>query len=190
MKLSNGWGVTACAAVLTMTLASGISAQAARGGGEDARQFAEQAMMANVAEVKLGQLAEQRAQNAAVKDFARTMVRDHTKGKNDLKQAVKGSGIAEPAQLDAKHQELYDRLSKLNGAEFDREYMKAMAAGHGEVKAMLESRATTSSTATKGTAGSASEHLDAAVNDWAKKALPTVSQHLQKAEQISSQVNK
>ena len=101
-------------------VAIGTSGQATRDAA-DARRFAEQAMMANTAEVKLGELAGQRAQSAAVKEFAQMMVRDHTKGLNDLKQAVKGQGIDEPSQLDAKHQALYDRLSKLSGAEFDRQ---------------------------------------------------------------------
>ena len=155
----------------------------------DARHFADQAMMANTAEVKLGELAGKRAQSAAVKEFAQMMVRDHTKAKNELKQAVKGSNIDEPTQLDTKHQALYERLSQLNGAAFDREYMAAMVDGHREVKSMLSERAD-QPPAAKGTSGSTSNDakLDTAVKQWASKALPVVSQHLQKAEQINGQL--
>ena len=179
---SSGYLALACV-VLLMT--SAVAGQTAA----DARHFADQAMMANTAEVKLGELAAKRAQSAAVKEFAQMMVRDHTKAKNELKQAVKGYNIAEPTQLDTKHQALYDKLSQLNGAAFDREYMAAMLDGHREVKGMLSARAD-QPPAAKGTSGSTSDdaRLGNAVTQWAGKALPVVSQHLQKAEQINNQV--
>lgn len=171
------------------SITAGTSGQVASGQAADARRFAEQAMAANVAEIKLGELAKSHAQSPAVKQFAQMMVTDHTKAENELKQAVKGQGIDEPTQLDAKHQALYDKLSGLKGADFDREYMMAMVNGHREVKDMLDARADQPPSA-KGTTGTTSDNsqLDAAVNRWAGKALPTVSHHLQKAEEISNQV--
>jgi len=165
------------------SLTAGTSGQTSASGS-----FAEQAMMANTAEVKLGELAAAHAQNSAVKQFAQMMVRDHTKAENELKQAVKGHHIEEPTHLDAKHQALYDKLNQLKGADFDREYMAAMVAGHRDVKNMLTVRANQANTA-QGTSGSSSDdvQLENAVNRWASKALPVVSQHLQKAEQISGQ---
>lgn len=177
------WGATAaCVAVL----AAGLSGQSP---AVNAESFAKQAMLANKAEVKLGELAVQKAQSAEVKAFAQMMVKEHTNGLNALKEAVKGQGVEEPAQLDAKHQTLYDRLSKLSGAEFDREYMKAMVDGHREVKSMVETRANRTPTTT-GTSGRVSDdsRLDNAVNQWATKALPTVTKHLEQAEQISAKL--
>jgi putative membrane protein len=170
-------------------VAIGTSGEAARTAA-DARRFAEQAMMANTAEVKLGELAGQRAQSAEVKEFAQMMVRDHTKGLNDLKEAVKGQGINEPSQLDAKHQALHDRLSKLSGLEFDREYMRAMVEGHRDVQDMLDNRATKTPGARGTSGGGAPENsqLDVAVNRWASQKLPGVTQHLQRAERITSQL--
>jgi putative membrane protein len=171
------------------SITAGTSGQTSSAQSTGARQFAEQAMAANVAEIKLGELAKSHAQNAAVKQFAQMMVTDHTKAKNELKQAVKGQGIEEPTQLDAKHQALYDKLSGLKGADFDREYITAMVDGHRDVKDMLDDRADQPGIA-KGTAGRTSDNsqLDAAVNQWATRTLPAVSQHLQKAEQISKQL--
>lgn len=163
----------------------GTSGQADRIAGTDADMFARQAMLANKAEVKLGELAIERAQSPAVKEFARMMVRDHGNGLDTLKQAVKGFNVDEPAQLNAKHQALHDRLSKLSGAEFDREYMMAMVDAHREVANMLDDRAGQSPSAT-GTSGTDNSRLDASVNQWATKALPTTKQHLQKAEQVNS----
>jgi putative membrane protein len=169
--------------------AVGTSGQAARGNDVNAASFTTQAMIANKAEVKLGELAAQKAQNADVKAFAQMMVKDHTTGLNTLKEAVKGQGVEEPAQLDTKHQALYDRLSKLSGAEFDREYMMAMVDGHREVKNMLETRANRTPTTT-GTSGRVADdsRLDSAVNQWAGKTLPVVTKHLERAEQISGRL--
>jgi hypothetical protein len=56
------------------------------------------------------------------------------------------------------------------------------------VKNMLEDHAKPGATAT-GTTGKTADN-ETAVNQWASKTLPAVEQHLQKAEQISSQVSK
>jgi putative membrane protein len=168
----------------------GTSGQAARD-ATGAAGFAEKAMEANKAEVQLGELAQQKAHNAEVKEFARMMVRDHTNALNELKQAVAGRGtVEEPSKLDAKHQSLHDRLSKLNGAEFDREYMKAMVDGHRDVKNMLDERADQKPAAATGTSGRTADgsQLDSAVNQWASQTLPAVEQHLQKAEQITDRL--
>ncbi len=50
--------------------------------------FAMKAAQGGMAEVQLGQLAAQKADNAAVKAFGRQMVDDHTKANDDLKSAA------------------------------------------------------------------------------------------------------
>ena len=179
----------------------GTSGQAARatthGQDGDARYFVEHATSAGNAEVELGKLASQRAQSADVKEFAQMMVRDHTKAGSELKQAIAAHNVNPPAGLDAKHQQLMDRLKQLNGAAFDREYMKAMVDGHMEVQNMLKDRADArargrlNSTGTTGIKPSTADNasLDAAVNQWASKTLPTVEQHLQKAQQIQRKLD-
>lgn len=156
----------------------------------DARYFIEHATIAGNAEVELGRLASQRAQNPQVKEFAQMMVRDHSKVGAELKQAVSGHGVETPEGLDAEHRQLKDRLSNLSGADFDREYMKAMVDGHKEVKSMLQNRSggAHDPRAPKATGTTGSSSLDVAVNQWASRALPTVEQHLQKAEQIYGKV--
>ena len=151
------------------------------------RAFVEKMGQANIAEVKLGQLAAERAANAQVKQFAGRMVNDHQKANGELKQIASKMAVQLPADLDAKHQELYDRLSKLKGPEFDREYMKAMVDGHQEVLGELE-RQTGSSERGVGTAGGASQ-ANASVSGWAKNTLPDVRQHLEQAKQIEAKLS-
>ena len=88
--------------------------------------FAMKAAQANFAEVELGKLAQQKASSDDVKKFAQMMVDDHTKALDDLKSSAGTHNITWPTTLDAKHKKLSDRLSKLSGAAFDREYMQAM----------------------------------------------------------------
>src|SRR5688572_27878111 len=87
------------------------------------RDFVNDLGVAGMAEVELGKMAAERAANAEVKRFAQRMVDDHSKGADKLKAVATSHNIMLPTELDDKHRDLRDRLSKLNGAEFDREYM-------------------------------------------------------------------
>jgi len=108
--------------------------------GNDVQQFIEKAAIANMAEVQLGQLAQQQAQDPQVKQFAQMMVDEHTKALDQLKTAAGGQGTI-PSALDSKHQKLHDKLAKLQGAEFDRAYMDAMVDAHKDAEKLLKSRA-------------------------------------------------
>jgi putative membrane protein len=113
------------------------SAQAARA---DAQAFVNDMTIAGLAEVQLGKIATERAANADVKAFGQMMVDDHTEAGNELKQVAMQLKLQQPAQLEQKHKDLVDKLSKLQGAEFDREYMNAMVQGHQEVLGKLRAR--------------------------------------------------
>jgi putative membrane protein len=151
------------------------------------RAFVEKIGQANFAEARLGQLAAERAANAQVKRFASRMVNDHQKANNELKSIASKMAVQLPADLDAKHRELYDRLSKLKGAEFDREYMKAMVDGHQEVLSELERQADDSAGRSVGTSGDASQ-AHASVTGYAKKMVPDVREHLEQAKQINGKL--
>src|SRR5690606_15432286 len=51
---------------------------------EEAADFAARAAQGGMAEIELGQLAQQRAQNPDVRAYAEMMVRDHTNAANEL----------------------------------------------------------------------------------------------------------
>ena len=104
------------------------------------KNFVHDLIIANMAEVDLGKLAAERGANAQVKQFGQMMVDDHTKAGDKLKAIATQDNIEMPTALDDKHRDLHDKLAKLQGAEFDREYMSAMVDGHEDVKDKLESR--------------------------------------------------
>src|SRR5262245_24267991 len=94
------------------------------------KEFVAKALSDGLVEVKLGELAEKRARNEKVKEFARTMVKDHTKANKELRELATNFKLAVAAGLGRDQQATYLRLSRLDGADFDRAYMKAMVEDH------------------------------------------------------------
>jgi putative membrane protein len=154
--------------------------------------FVEKMAAVGIAEVKLGELAAQRAANAEVKQFGRRMVADHQKANAELKQVAAKANITLPAETDKEHQDLLDRLSKLKGAEFDREYMMAMVDGHEDVAQELQRHADTPAQRgdrAVGTTGQGAQaDQTAPVKQWAAKTLPAVQKHLEQARQIQGKL--
>ena len=161
--------------------------------GAGAREFVHDVSIMNHAEVEMAQLALERAESPEVKQFAQMMIRDHTKSGNELKQAVSRHNVDVTMQMDAKHQSLMEKLKKLRGPEFDREYMNAMVEGHQDARDLIDSRAGDSrATGTAGTTGTQADNhdeaLDNAVKQWATQALPAVERHLNRAEEIHERI--
>ncbi|MGM9507878.1 DUF4142 domain-containing protein [Larkinella sp. GY13] len=99
---------------------------------EDDSEFAVKAASGGMMEVELGKLAEQKAVNPKVKEFGAMMASDHAKANEELKTLTTSKNITIPATLSEDHQKHVDDLSKLSGAEFDKEYVKLMVDDHKE----------------------------------------------------------
>ena len=83
-------------------------------------KFAKDAAAGGLAEVKLGQLAQEKGSSDAVKDFGKRMVDDRSKAGDHLKKVAAKNQIMLPSQLEAQYKTTYDKLSKLSGAAFDK----------------------------------------------------------------------
>ncbi|HEX6895170.1 MAG TPA: DUF4142 domain-containing protein [Bryobacteraceae bacterium] len=138
------------------------------------KTFMNRAAEGGVAEVKLGQLAQEKASNQAVKDFGQRMATDHQKANDQLKSLASSKNVTLPDSMSAKDQVLYNRLSKLSGDQFDREYMRAMVQDH--KTDVNEFRRETE------------RAKDPDVRAFASGTLPVLEHHLQLAEQTSGQV--
>jgi putative membrane protein len=131
------------------------------------RGFVEEAARDSMAEVTLGELAQQRASNPQVKEFGSRMVQDHTKARDELTRIAQAKGVQIPT-LDRSQRRDADRLGKLSGAEFDRAYMKHMVDDHKKVVDEFEK---------------ASRSVqDREIKDFATRTLPTLQTHLQMAQ--------
>ena len=151
-----------------------MSAKDAKVASSD-RKFMEKAAQGGMAEVKLGQLATQKAGSDQVRQFGQRMVDDHSKADEQLKQVASNKGVTLPTELDKSTQKEYDKLSKLSGADFDREYMKHMVSDHkqdvGDFKAQ------------------ASKAKDPDLKAFAASTLPTLEQHLTLAQSTEKATN-
>lgn len=130
--------------------------------------FVMKAAQGGLAEVKLGKLAQERASSAEVKNFGAQMVEDHGKANEKLKGIAQSKNITLPDSLDPKDQALHDKLSSLNGVEFDRAYMNAMRKDHR--KDVSEFRKESNSA------------QDPDIKSFAASTLPTLETHLRMAE--------
>lgn len=158
------------------------------------RDFVQDLSFANQAEVELGRYASEHAANADVKRFGQMMVDDHTKAFDELKQIAMQYSVPVPVGLDEKHRDLKDKLSKLRGAEFDKQYMDAMVDGHQDVVDKLQSRVDERDSSavltgkqekdTNVVPEKSDNAVKASLNAWAANALPVVKAHLDKAKAI------
>jgi len=94
------------------------------------RNFVKEAASGSMLEVKLGELASQKASNPEVKQFGERMVRDHSMAGERLREIVQAKNVALPEKMERKHQRAYDKLARLSGEEFDRQYMSYMTKDH------------------------------------------------------------
>ena len=136
--------------------------------------FIRHAGSTNLMEIRLGQVAQSRATNSAVKQFGQRMVDDHTRLQNQLTAVVSNTGVSFVPAMDASHQQLASRIERLSGAEFDRTYMQAMIQGHQDDINQFQ----TQSQSARSTQ----------VRNLASGTLPLLQQHLSLAVQVGSQV--
>ena len=161
-----------------LTLASGLGAQQTPTSlklQRTDRNFITKAAAGGRAEVDLGQLAQGKASSDAVKQFGQRMVEDHGAANQELMQLAENKGM----QLDdktPKPDRLLTRLSKLQGPEFDREYVKAMVKDHKQDVAEFR----------RMHSGAVDPNLKA----WVDKTLPTLEDHLKTIEGIQAQMAK
>ena len=170
MVLAGGAVVAALALIVAPA-----AAQKQKLAGADA-DFIKEAAEGGMLEVKLGQYAMDNAGSEAVKKFAKRMVDDHGKASMELKTLAADKNVTLPTKLDKKSQETYDKLAKLKGTEFDKEYMRHMVEDHEKDVAKFQS---------------ASKNLqDPDLKAWALKTLPTLNEHLRMAKDIHGQIEK
>lgn len=132
------------------------------------RKFIEEAAQGGVAEVKLGQLAAQKGESSEVKQFGQRMVDDHSKANDKLHQVASSKGVNLPDNMDAASKREYEKLQKLSGARFDREYMNAMVSDHKKDVREFQKEEKTAK--------------DGDVKMFTTNTLPTLEEHLKLAQ--------
>jgi putative membrane protein len=138
---------------------------------EKDKNFAKEAALGGMAEVELGRLAQQNAQNDDVKQFGARMVQDHTTANQQLMMILAATDVTAPTQLDEKHRKAFEKLSKMRGAEFDRAYMREMVEDHDKTVKKFRQQATQGS--------------NPDLKEFAQNTLPVLEQHQKMAHDIN-----
>jgi putative membrane protein len=143
------------------------------------QKFIEDAIKGNRAEVTLGKMMASKAKDPDVKQFAQMMVKDHTTALSELEQLARQKSVNVPAGLPDDAQELQSKLqSKLqsdSGAQLDKDYMNGMVDDHQKDVQEFQH--------------AAQNATDPDVKQLASKLLPTLQQHLDKAQQVNAKVS-
>jgi len=164
-----------CGAVALLGLLS-VTARADDKSPANDRDFVAHMAKGGFAEVKLGELAEKRAANPKVKEFGARMVKYHTDANNKLSEVARAQKIAVAAGLDQESRQMFMDLSRLQGEEFDRHYMKMMVEDHEKDVSMVEDYA--------------KKAMDPAIKKFCEDTLPTLREHLKMAKEVNDTVNK
>ena len=141
---------------------------------KDSSKFAVEAAQGGLTEVELGKVAMRNATDPSVKEFGLRMVSDHSRANDELKSIAAQKNIQLPAEVSSSQKSLIDKLSKLSGAEFDKEYMADMVKDHEEDVAAFETQAKDGGTAE--------------IKEFAGKTLPTLKSHLEMAREVAKKV--
>lgn len=95
------------------------------------QQFVTLAYQGNNAEIQTSQLALERSQDQAIRQYAERMINEHTQANEALTLYANQRNLALPSQpIDPLNQAIADQLSQLSDAEFDSAYMGAQANAH------------------------------------------------------------
>ncbi len=132
---------------------------------ESDAKFAVDAANGGMAEVALGKLAQSKATNAKVKEFADMMVADHSKANDELMALAQLKNITLPGTVSEEKQSTMDDLTKKAGSDFDKAYVEQMIDDHKKTISMYED---------------ASKNLkDVDLKAFVDGKLPTVKAHLE-----------
>ena len=154
-----------------------INSIAAAAPGAYDKQFLSKAADEGSTEIAASKVAQSKSSNPEVKKFANTMVTDHTKVAEELKQLASSKQIEVSDQPGAKHQVQIDKLGRLEGQQFDQEYAASIGvAAHKEAVKLF--------TDASQKAG------DPDIKAFAAKTLPALQHHLDMANAMQAALAK
>jgi putative membrane protein len=145
---------------------------AAFGAASPDSSFYKQAAEGGIAEVELGNLAQQKSTNASVKDYGAMMVKDHGAANEKFKGIASSKNISLPTSPSVGQMATKAKLEVLSGEAFDKSYIKSMIKDHKEDIALFKKEAATGK--------------DPDAKAFAAATLPTLQAHLKKIESIAA----
>jgi predicted outer membrane protein len=142
----------------------------------DDRRFLKDAAAANRFEGEASRLALGKSNDPGVRSFAATLINHHVSASNELLHMLHARGMAQPMLANDQRKTL-NRLAKLQGAKFDREFLDEVGRKFQLDDVQYFERA---SIATR----------DPQLKAWIDRTLPTLRYHLAQAERLSPDASK
>jgi len=105
---------------------------------EQDAKFAVEAANGGLAEVALSKIAEQKATNPKVKEFAKQMIKDHSKANDELKTLASSKNITLPSAPNEEKQKEAADLGGKSGSDFDKAYIAQMKKDHNQTVKLFE----------------------------------------------------
>ncbi len=134
--------------------------------------FIKKAAEGGISEAELGQLAQQKATNPAVKDFGAMMATDNTAANDRLKTVAAAKQVSLPDSPSLMQKASKNKRDMMYGQSFDKSYVKGMIDDHkADIKEFQKE---------------ATDGRDPEVKAFAVATLPTLRMHLQKIQAIAS----
>ena len=165
-------GFASAASDSTKASESGKGSKSKLPGGEE--RFMKEAASGGLMEVELGKFAAEKGSHQRVKEFGKRMQADHSKANAQLKKIASSKDVDLPTQPSGEHKSTMDKLTKLSGAEFDREYMEAMVDDHKEDIEKFQTQA--------------EKGKDPELKKFASETLPILKKHLELAQSTEKQI--
>jgi putative membrane protein len=135
---------------------------------EPDKQFIKNVAIGNMAEMKLTQAAQDKAQSQEVKQLAQTIMQDHQQMEQQLKQVAQKVGVDLPQDLPQPMQDQIQSISQLQGDQFDKHFVSAIKASHAAALSKF------------GDEAKIAQNDD--VKQFAAQQLPTLQAHSQKIQ--------
>src|SRR5687768_3745722 len=129
----------------------------------DSKEFATRAAAGNLFEIRLSELAQQKAQSQEIKSLAQQLKQDHQQAQDQLKQAAQQANVQISEDLPKMKQVKLDAFQQLEGKAFDNAYAMCQVESHLHSIAMYQNESQNGS--------------DEKIKQYATQALPKLKQH-------------
>jgi putative membrane protein len=166
-----------CAPALAESASEKMGVNSALGVSPSTGDFVTEAATGDLFEIRSSELALKQG-DAATQKFARQMITDHKKTSSELKDLVqtKKIDVTIPDAPNSSQQSMLDKLTKLNGADFDKQYRQDQTSAHKGAVSAFQRYA------------KSGDNPD--LKQWAEKTAPALEHHLQMARELDRQASK
>jgi putative membrane protein len=132
------------------------------------KQLLQQVSDANKAEIEMGQLAQNNASSAKVKDFGQKLVDDHTQNQQQLQQIAQQKGVDLKSEEKPDEQASKNKFEGMKGAQFDKAFLAHERDDHAKLLQQLKQEQ--------------DQIQDPEVKSFISQTITAVQQHLDAAQ--------